>query len=531
MKSNTVTQNFANIAFKHLSFIFLLISVVSAIMALSITTNTFIYGNANSHLNSVSMSFVSIIVAALSALGYKNLRHMVANFEVMTKQAHHLAEHDILSGLPNRMAFTKQLNRELHQIEINKGSLAVLFLDLDKFKEVNDNFGHAAGDMLIVEFGQRMKSLLRGSDTLARFGGDEFAIIQPCVKSFSDIETLARRIIAATAEVFNLDGADAFVGVSIGIATAPSNATDADSLMRLADIALYRAKNDGRNRYSFFAQDMDAHLRLRKLVEDNLRTAIDNNELNLYYQPQVDATSGKIAGFEALVRWNHPLHGFVSPAKFIPIAEERGLIVALGEWVLRRACQDALSWPEDMSVAVNVSPVQFKHKGYVDSVIKILRETGINPARVELELTEGVVVDDAEIAESAIIELRALGVRFALDDFGTGYSSLIYLRRFAFDKIKIDKSFLDQMETTGEATILVHSVVHLGRALGLIVAAEGVENEEQHRLLQAVGCHLLQGFLFSKAVDFKAALELANAGSIIPARPQFSNTALINDAA
>ncbi len=531
MKSNNLTHNLTNIAFKHLSFVFLLISIVSAMMSLGVSTNTFIFGNLLGYSNSISISFISIIIAALSALGYRNLRQMVANFEVVTRQAHHLAEHDILSGLPNRMAFTRQLNRELHQIEINKGSLAVFFLDLDKFKEVNDNFGHAAGDMLIVEFGQRMKSLLRGSDTLARFGGDEFAIIQPCVKSFSDIETLARRIIAATAEVFNLDGADAFVGVSIGIATAPANASDADSLMRLADIALYRAKNDGRNRYSFFAQDMDAHLRLRKLVEDDLRTAIDGNQLNLYYQPQVDAANGKIAGFEALVRWHHPVHGAVPPAKFIPIAEERGLIVALGEWVLRRACQDAMTWPEDMSVAVNVSPVQFKHKGYVESVVKILRETGINPARVELELTEGVVVDDAEIAESAIIELRALGVRFALDDFGTGYSSLIYLRRFAFDKIKIDKSFLDQMETTGEATILVHSVVHLGRALGLVVAAEGVENEEQHRLLQAVGCHLLQGFLFSKAVNAKAALELANTGSIIPTRPRFANLSTSSNAA
>lgn len=531
MKPNDLTQNITNMAFRHLSFVFLLISIVSAMMALGVSTNTFIWGNLLGYSNSLSISFISIIISALAALGYRNLRQMVASFEVVTKQAHHLAEHDVLSGLPNRMAFTRQLNRELHQIDMNKGSLAVLFLDLDKFKEVNDNFGHSAGDMLIVEFGQRMKSLLRGSDTLARFGGDEFAIIQPCVKSFSDIETLARRIIAATSEVFNLDGANAFVGVSIGIATAPSNASDSDSLMRLADIALYRAKNDGRNRYSFFAQDMDEHLRLRKLVEDDLRAAIDENQLKLYYQPQVDATSGKIAGFEGLVRWHHPVHGSVSPAKFIPVAEERGLIVALGEWVLRRACLDAMTWPEDMSVAVNVSPIQFKHKGYVDSVVKILRETGINPARVELELTEGVVVDDAEIAENAIIELRALGVRFALDDFGTGYSSLIYLRRFAFDKIKIDKSFLDQMETTGEATILVHSVVHLGRALGLIVAAEGVENEEQHRLLQAVGCHLLQGFLFSKAVNAKAALELANAGSIIPVRPQFANSKLTSDAA
>jgi diguanylate cyclase len=531
MKSNNVSQNMTSIAFRNLSFVFLLIATISAVMALSISLNSVLLGNYLSLPNALSISFIGVIVSVLALLGYKNLKQMSVSLELVNKQAHHLAEHDALSGLPNRVAFIKQLNRELHQIDDNKGSLAVLFLDLDKFKDVNDNFGHATGDMLIVEFGQRIKALLRGSDTFARFGGDEFAIIQPCVKSFADIETLARRIITATSEVFHLDGADAFVGVSIGIATAPANASDVDSLMRLADIALYRAKNDGRNRYSFFAQDMDEHLKLRKMVEDDLRHAIEQDKLELHYQPQVDSASGKIAGFEALVRWNHPIHGSVSPAKFIPIAEERGLIVALGEWVLRRACLDALAWPSDMSVAVNVSPMQFKHKAYVESVVKILRETGINPTRVELELTEGVVVDDAEIAENAIIELRALGVRFALDDFGTGYSSLIYLRRFAFDKIKIDKSFLDQMETTGEATILVHSVVHLGRALGLIVAAEGVENEEQHRLLQAVGCHLLQGYLFSRPVDADSALKLANAGFIIPERPQFNKVSLESNAA
>ncbi len=524
LKSLNTAQTKNNIAFNNLSFVFLAIAVISSIMAFGVMANYSVFGQYLSQTNAFSISFICSIMAILSTVGFRYLRKLVRHFETETQQAHHIAGHDDLSGLPNRMTFTSKLNSAILHIAADKGQLAVHFLDLDKFKDVNDTLGHAAGDMLIFEFGHRIKSLLRGHDTLARFGGDEFAVIQTGVKSTADVETLARRIITATGEMFDLDGAQAYVGVSIGIAMAPTNASDADSLMRLADIALYRSKNEGRNRFSFFAQDMDEDLKLRKLVENDLRNAIENDKLQLYYQPQVDAATGKIAGFEALVRWEHPIQGFVSPAKFIPIAEERGLIVPLGEWALRRACRDAMLWPEHLSVAVNVSPVQFKHKDYVETVTKILRETGIDATRVELELTEGVVVDDADVAENAIIELRALGVRFALDDFGTGYSSLIYLRRFAFDKIKIDKSFLDQMETTGEATILVHSVVHLGRALGLIVVAEGVENDEQHRLLQAVGCHLLQGYLFSRPVDCKTALQLAIIGTIIPKRPQFNES-------
>ncbi len=497
----------------------MLTAMLATIMLAMVSFSAYFNGN---YINSTSLfiiGFVSASISGISVFAHQRLRAMIFSVESATEQAEHRAGHDVLSGLPNRMTFSRQLNRELHRINRTKDSIAVLFLDLDKFKDVNDQLGHSAGDKLIVEFGRRMQNLLRGSDTLARFGGDEFAIIQTGVKSISDVEALARRVLSATAEVFILDGSQAFVGVSIGIAIAPQNAEDADGMMRLADIALYRAKNEGRNRFSFFAQDMDDQLRLRKLVEDELRTAMEKDQLSLHYQPQIDASTGEILGFEALVRWNHPVQGFIPPAKFIPIAEERGLIVPLGEWVLRRACQDAMHWPSRMFVSVNVSPIQFKHKDYVTSVTNVLDETGLDPMRLELELTEGVVVDDADIAENAIMDLRALGVRFALDDFGTGYSSLIYLRRFAFDKIKIDRSFLDQMEATGESTILVHSVVHLGRALGLIVAAEGVENEEQHRLLQAVGCHLLQGYLFSRPVNAKMAAELAEIGVIVP-KPQ-----------
>jgi diguanylate cyclase len=269
--------------------------------------------------------------------------------------------------------------------------------------------------------------------------------------------------------------------------------------MRLADTALYEAKSEGRNRYRVFQRRMDETIRMRKVVEDELRQAIANDELVLHYQPVFSADGETIEVLEALVRWPHPKQGMIPPTSFISMAEERGLIIPLGEWVLRRACEDAKRWPH-LRIAVNVSAIQFRHRDFVASVMRALAETGFDASRLELELTEGVVVEDADAAEAAMMELRALGVNLALDDFGTGYSSLIYLRRFAFDKIKIDRSFLESMEATGESAILVHSIVHLGRALGLTVTAEGVETPEQHRFLQALGCHQLQGYLFSKPV-------------------------------
>ncbi len=447
-------------------------------------------------------------IGAFSAWSYFRVRMLVQAVEAAERSAFQLAGHDPLSGLPNRRVFKERLESELSRLKRGDAGLAVLFLDLDKFKEVNDTFGHSGGDLLIVQFAERMNDLLRGADTLARLGGDEFAIIQTDVRSLQDVEALARRVLAATKEAFPLTGGMAFVGVSIGIALSPEHSDDADMLMKLADVSLYQSKNDGRNRYSIFARQLGDQMRLRKVVEDELRETIAQNGLTLAYQPQVKAENGEIVGFEALVRWQHKKLGMVPPAEFIPIAESSGLINQLGEWVLRQACLDACKWPESYTVAVNVSPIQFKHKDFVETVSRILAETGIAPSRVELELTEGVVVEDADQAEAAIMELRGLGVRFALDDFGTGYSSLIYLRRFAFDKIKIDRSFLDSLESTGESAILVHSVVHLGRALGLSVVAEGVETAEQYRLLQAVGCHILQGYHFSRPIPHDQALKL-----------------------
>ena len=439
----------------------------------------------------------AILLFGLVALHFHRTTKNLAETDAISKE---LLGRDPLSGLANRMLFNERLDRELARISEGAPGLAVMFIDLDRFKDVNDAYGHQAGDDLIRLVAQRLLDLLPARDTLARLGGDEFAIIQTGITSYEEVAALCRRILDLLTRPFAVAHTQVTVGTSIGVALAPEHARDRESLMKLADTALYQAKSEGRNRTSFFQSRMDEALRMRKVVEDDLRRAMKRDELVLHYQPLFSSDGEKIVGLEALVRWPHPERGMISPAEFIPIAEERGLVIPLGEWVLRRACEDGKRWP-NLRIAVNVSAIQFRHRGFVESVVRVLDETGFDATRLELELTEGVVVGDADAAEAAMVDLRALGVHLALDDFGTGYSSLIYLRRFAFDKIKIDRSFLESMEATGESAILVHSIVHLGRALGLIVTAEGVETREQHRFLQALGCHQLQGYLFSKPVS------------------------------
>ena len=320
----------------------------------------------------------------------------------------------------------------------------------------------------------------------------------------------------ALREPFDIGDDQVRIGASIGLTLGPRDARDRDALMHCADLALYRAKAAGRNRYMAFVEDMVVQHEQRKTTEQELRLAIERDELVLHYQPIVSLDGRMLVAVEALVRWNHPLRGMVPPGEFISLAESRGLILPLGEWVLRQACKDARDFA-GVRVAVNVSAIQFRHRDFVRTVERTLAETGLEPARLELELTEGVVVEDADEAETALIDLRAMGVRLALDDFGTGYSSLIYLRRFAFDKIKIDKSFLEAVESTGESAIIVHSVVHLGRALGLTVTAEGVETPEQHRFLQALGAHELQGFLFSRPVPAAEIIAICANNRVMPA--------------
>jgi diguanylate cyclase len=443
--------------------------------------------------------FGSGLAAVLFAFLLMHIRVIAKNLAHSEQEAQALLRRDPLSGLPNRSLFGERLDDELTRLPRTGEGLAVLFLDLDRFKDVNDTFGHQAGDQLLKLAARRLEGLLRATDTLARFGGDEFAIIQTGLRSSQDAELLARRILESITRHFDIAEAPVTVGISIGVALAPEHGRDRETLMRLADTALYEAKSEGRNRYRFFQRQMDETIRMRKIVEDDLRKAIANDELVLHYQPVFSADGESIVALEALVRWPHPKQGMIPPASFIAMAEERGLIIPLGEWVLRRACEDARRWPH-LRMAVNVSAIQFRHRDFVASVARVLKDTYFEASRLELELTEGVVVEDADAAEIAMIELRGLGVNLALDDFGTGYSSLIYLRRFAFDKIKIDRSFLQSMEATGESAILVHSIVHLGRALGLTVTAEGVETPEQHRFLQALGCHQLQGYLFSPPV-------------------------------
>jgi diguanylate cyclase len=468
---------------------------------------------------SVYGAVAAVFVAMIAAMLFRSIRLSTAHILQREAKANFDARHDALSGLPNRAVFCDTLEQHLTTLDDSQRQIAVLLLDLDKFKEVNDTFGHAAGDKVIVDFGHRVRALLRQTDMIARLGGDEFAVLLPDSRGQNEVGRLAQAIIDATVEPFTKDGAALRIGVSVGVAFAPDDGKDMAGLLRAADTALYRAKNEGRNRFAFYEHRMTEAERMRKLVDDELRGAIENDELTLVYQPQINAETGKLASVEALVRWRHPQHGMISPALFVAAAEERNLIVPLGDWVLRRACADAGRWP-GLRVGVNVSAIQFRQANFVAHVSDIAREAGLAPSNVELELTEGVLVEHADQAEEAMMRLRQAGFRLALDDFGTGYSSLIYLRRFAFDKIKIDKSFLDSLEDSGESAILVHSVVHLGRALGLEVTAEGVETEEQHRFLKAVGCHYLQGYLFSKPVTadaISAMLESEKATSERPA--------------
>jgi len=437
--------------------------------------------------------------AILCALFVLQMRRIAGRLTASEERAQRLASHDPLSGLPNRLYFDLKLDEALAGVKLRGEHHGLLYLDLDRFKEINDSFGHEAGDQMIVALARRVGKVLRPADVFARMGGDEFAILCTNILGKADIEARARRILDQFKEPYALGERKIIASASIGIAMAPEHSKARLELSQFADIALYRAKHEGRNRYRLFESSIGEEMRTRRAIELGLRGAIDDDQLYVHYQPIYDAATRRIVGVESLLRWRHPTFGAVDPALLVSVAEERGLILRLGEWVLRRACRDAAAWP-DIKVAVNVSPIQFRQRNFGLQVENVLKQTGFDPARLELELTEGVLVTDADQAESVMTGLRNAGIRMALDDFGTGYSSLIYLRRFPFDKIKIDRSFLESVEATGESLVLIESVVNLGRALGLIVTAEGVETEEQMRLLQAIGCHEVQGYYFSKPV-------------------------------
>jgi diguanylate cyclase len=453
------------------------------------------------------MPFLGIALAAfalLTWLVFRYMRRSEATIAAGEDQLRHLAMHDALSGLPNRTYFGERLADLIEEVRRTGHTAAVLSIDLDRFKEVNDTLGHLIGDALIRAVGQRLARLLRGTDLVARLGGDEFAVITPDVGELGDLQTLADRIINALRAPYAIMGHTLAIGASIGIASITRETGTVADIMRRADVALYRAKNEGRNRACIYDAEMDADLRERKEMERDLKDAIEYNDLTIAYQPLVGPSGDTTVGVEALCRWHHPTRGDIPPAKFIPVAEHSELIIPLGEWVLRQACLEAKAWPT-LTLAVNVSPLQFRRPDFVKMVARILAETGFPPERLELELTESTLVGNVEEAGTAMRELKALGVQFALDDFGTGYSSLLYLRTFPFDKLKIDRSFVRNIESAADSAAIVHAVVSLGRGLGMKVTAEGVETAEQHLFLRAAGVHSLQGFRFGRP---GAALEI-----------------------
>jgi diguanylate cyclase (GGDEF)-like protein/PAS domain S-box-containing protein len=419
----------------------------------------------------------------------------------------HMARHDALTDLPNRVLFREHLEQHLGRVRRGE-PLAVLCLDLDHFKAVNDSLGHPIGDALLQAAANRIRTCLRDKDTLARLGGDEFAILQVGAEQPNSSTALAQRLIEALGQPFDLHGQQVVIGTSIGIVLAPFDGNDPDQLLKNADMGLYRAKSDGRGTFRFFEPEMDAKMKVRRALEVDLRKALANGEFELFYQPIVDLRQNELSGFEALLRWHHPERGIVSPAEFIPLAEEIGLIIPIGEWALRKACTDAKLWPDSIVVAVNLSPVQFKSKNLVATVLQALATSGLPPKRLEIEITETVLIQDNETTLAMLHQLRDLGVRISMDDFGTGYSSLSYLRRFPFDKIKIDRSFIRDLARRDDSRSIVRAVTGLGSSLGMVTTAEGVETEEQLRLLRAEGCTQVQGYLFSPPKPLREIAEL-----------------------
>ncbi len=408
----------------------------------------------------------------------------------------YLAFHDTLTGLPNRILLKERIEQAL----VRRGhGCALLYIDLDRFKEVNDTHGHPAGDELIQEFARRLSGIVRASDTVARLGGDEFAILLADTSKDPNAHEVCRRVLVAAGRAFELTGIQVRVGASIGVVLTGMETVEESELQRRADVALYQAKSEGRGCFRIFTHTLDDRVANRHHLQVDLREALATGVgLEVYYQPIMGIASGTVEGFEALARWNHPLKGMILPTEFIPIAETSGLIVELGEWVLARACADAVHWTPPLKLSVNISPVQFAFGDISEMVERVLKDTGLQPCRLELEITEGVLIQDPEQALLLLNRIRAIGVMIALDDFGVGYSSLSYFRQFPFDKIKIDRSFVAEMLDSNQALSIVQAVISLGKGLNLQIVAEGVETHRQLALLTKQGCTQAQGYLFGR---------------------------------
>ncbi len=437
----------------------------------------------------------------------------VATHEDITEQKRaeariaHMARHDALTDLPNRVLFRERMDEALASVRRRRSPIAVLCLDLDNFKQVNDTLGHPTGDALLNAVAARLQIHLQDRDMLARLGGDEFAIIQ-FETNLARASSLADKIVESIASPFHVGGHQVLIGTSIGVAIAPEDGQDADQLLKNADMALYKAKADGRGTFRFFERQMDAAAQKRRVLEIELRAALKNGEFELFYQPISTTKTREIEGFEALLRWRHPERGLVSPAEFIPVAEDTGLIVPLGEWVLREACTEAMAWGSKTKLAVNVSSVQFRSKNLLPAVVSALASSGLPASRLELEITESVMLQDSDGTLVTLKQLRELGVGIAMDDFGTGYSSLSYLHRFPITKIKIDRSFISSLGLTNGSSAVVRAVVEIARSLRMTATAEGVETEAQMTLLRKIGCEQAQGFLFSPPVPAAKARQL-----------------------
>lgn len=445
--------------------------------------------------------FVLLLMATVIVFVFLNLRRLSRDSEALKAReadARQMAYVDALSALPNRLAFDRALRERLAHVKPER-PVGLLYLDLDRFKEINDTHGHGAGDAAIRETARRLTELLGPEDMLARISGDEFAIILGPRQREADIALACDAFVRAISGHAQIEGQQIAISISMGVAVAPQDGQEISELIRRADMALFHVKSTARGTWRRFDEAMDESLRRRQTIRRELAAAIKTDQMELYYQPQVAPDGKTVLGVEALVRWRHPQLGMVAPGYFIEVAEESGLIVELGAWVLRRACLDARRWPK-LTVAVNVSPAQFRREDFVEQVLRTVGQTGMDRSRLEIEITEGVLMANADSAVKCLNHLREEGLRLALDDFGTGYSSLGYLRRFSFDKLKIDRSFVTAIETSDEAAAIIHAIFGIAEALRMNVTVEGIETAGQHRFLQACGCHSLQGFLFSKPV-------------------------------